>query len=105
MFVTMICLKIIIHGKVYKTGLRYFLKQQASRLKIKGSVFYLNDQSVVLTAMGEQPDIEEFLRYCHLGNKDSIIEKVNVKPHAFHSDSSFMVVDDVSQRRPLNNIL
>nr|NQU91305.1 acylphosphatase [Bacteroidota bacterium] len=64
-------MKINIHGKVYKTGLRYFLKQRASQLKIKGCIFYGIDNSVEIIAIGENPELNKFIKYCHHGNKDS----------------------------------
>ena len=93
MFVTMICLKINIHGKVYKTGLRYFLKQQATRLKIKGSVYYQADNSVGIIAVGEKSGIDELVRQCHFGNKDSQIESVSVRQITLQEYASFEVMD------------
>ena len=95
MFAFMICIKINIHGKVYKTGFRYFLKQQASRLIISGSVFYQDDNSVGVIAMGKKPEIDEFIRSCHHGNKDSIIENVSAEQSPLQDYDSFEVVDDV----------
>lgn len=88
-------MKINIRGRVHKTGIRYFLKQQASRLKISGSVFYKEDNSVGVIAIGKKPEMDEFIRSCHHGNKDSIIENVSAEQSPLQDYDSFEVVDDV----------
>nr|NQU93016.1 acylphosphatase [Bacteroidota bacterium] len=75
--------------------MRYFLKQQASRLKINGSVFYLEDNSVVVMAIGKQPGMDEFITIYHQGNRDSIIKNVRVKQIPLLDTASFEVVDVV----------
>ncbi len=93
MFAVMVCMKINIYGKVYKTGLRYFIKEKASQLKISGQVFYQDDNSVGVIAMGEKLDMDEFIRFCRLGNKDSLVENLQVEIIPITDDASFNVVD------------
>jgi acylphosphatase len=88
-------MRINIIGKVYKTGLRYFIKEKASRLKINGSVFYQKDHSVGVVAMGNKPNMDEFIRYCRHGNKDTLVEDFQVEIIPFTDDASFDVVDDI----------
>lgn len=89
----MICLKINIRGKVYKTGLRYFLKQQASSLGIVGYVYYTSDNSVEVIGVGTKFQLDEFIRLCHAGNKDSKIEHVSMKKIPYQEFTSFEVHD------------
>jgi acylphosphatase len=87
-------LKITITGKVYHTGYRYFLKQKATQLQIKGCVFYCPDLSVEILATGENDYMELFITYCRIGNKDSYVEDVNlsqIPPDVF---DSFEVIDE-----------
>lgn len=90
----MLNLLINIHGKVYKTGLRYYLKQRADQLKIKGYVSYGNDLSLLIVAEGAKPDIDKFLNHCRNGNIYSHIDNVHIKEVPPMEYYSFEVVDD-----------
>lgn len=89
----MICLAINIQGKVYKTGLRYFLKQKASGLGITGCVYYQEDKSAQIIAVGSKSQMDEFIRFCHAGNKDSEIGDVSLKKSPYQEFVSFEVHD------------
>lgn len=87
-------LKIKITGNVYHTGYRYFIKEKASQLKIIGCVYYCSDRSVEILAVGENTDLDEFIKHCRIGNKDSIVEEIilsEIPPTTF---DSFEVVDE-----------
>jgi acylphosphatase len=77
-------LKIDVTGQVYRTGYRYFVKEQASRFRIKGNVVYSTDDGVEIVATGSPEDIREFLKFVKTGNKDSRVETViqSEMPHA-----------------------
>jgi acylphosphatase len=87
-------LKINISGKVHHTGYRYFIKQIASQLKITGSVYYCPDRSVEILAVGGKNNLDEFIKNCKIGNKDSVVEDVHlseIPPVVFES---FEVIDE-----------
>ncbi|MCD4734829.1 MAG: acylphosphatase [Bacteroidales bacterium] len=90
----MLCLKIIIKGKVYKTDYRYFIKQKASQLNINGFVFYYPDFSVGVIASGSNDNLDEFIRFCRIGNKDSYINNLNVEKVPCTDFTSFEVIDN-----------
>jgi acylphosphatase len=92
-------LKIKISGKVYHTGYRYFIKQKASRLDITGFVFYCPDQSVEILAMGENKNLNEFLKHCRTGNKDSRVEEIHLSEIPSLAFNSFEVVDEKTSNR------
>ena len=94
-FASMFNLIINIRGKVYKTGYRYFLKQKASQLKIRGFVSYNEDGSVNVMATGGKPEMDEFIRQFSNGNKDSLIEDVKIKQIPLQKYTSFEVLDNV----------
>ncbi len=87
----MICYNIIISGKVHKTGMRYFLKQKASELNIKGRVFYQNNHTIRVQAVGNTNNINDFIAHCKTGNPDSIIMNTDVTPCPLQSFDSFEV--------------
>ncbi len=86
-------LKIHIQGKVYKTGMQYFLKQKAFQLKITGCVFYLDDYSISVIAIGEKSSMDEFIRYCRSGNKESFIKDLSIKQNSKQEFDSFEVLN------------
>lgn len=87
------CLHIKVEGKVYKTGYRYFIKQKASQLDIHGRVFYHPDHSVGIIASGQKRNLEEFIKICLSGNKDSFIQRIDSKISHPTDFSSFEVVE------------
>ncbi len=89
----MICYNIIISGKVHKTGMRYFLKQKASELNIKGRVFYQNNHTIRVQAVGNASNINDFVAHCKTGNPDSIIMNTEVTPSTMQSFDSFKVIE------------
>ena len=90
----MICYNIIISGKVHKTGMRYFLKQKASVLNIKGRVFYQNNHTIRVQAVGNASNINDFVAHCKTGNPDSIIMHINITQCSFESFNSFEVEEN-----------
>jgi len=86
-------LNIHIQGNVYKTGMRYFLKQKAFHLKIKGYVFYQKDHSISVKAIGENSNMDEFVKYCLNGNKESLIENLSIKKDSMYEYDSFEVLN------------
>jgi len=87
-------LKIKITGKVYHTGYRYFIKQKASQLNITGCVFYCPDRSVEILAVDGENNLDEFIKHCRIGNKDSYVERVNLSETPPTMYDSFEVVDE-----------
>jgi acylphosphatase len=87
-------LKIHITGKVYRTGYRYFIKQKASLLNIYGCVSYCPDRSVEILAAGENDNLDEFLKYCRTGNKDSVVEELHLSEISSATFDAFEVVDE-----------
>ncbi len=72
-------MEIHIHGNVYLTGMRYFLKQAAVQTGIKGLVKYTEDHSLLVIAEGPGESLDSFLVFCRLGYIDSEITDINVR--------------------------
>ena len=86
-------LKVHIHGKVYQTGMLYYLMQQAFENNINGCVFYYIDYSIGLIAEGKKKNLEKFIISCYKGNVDSVIKYFKVYQHSVKGYSSFEVLD------------
>nr|NQU89574.1 acylphosphatase [Bacteroidota bacterium] len=60
-----------------------------------GCIFYGSDNSVEIIAIGENPELNKFIKYCHHGNKDSIVEHVQIEQIPLQDYASFNVEDGV----------
>jgi acylphosphatase len=92
------CNKIHISGSVYKTGFRYYLKEQAALNGITGRVYYENDASVSVTASGTEECLKRFLECCSPANRLFRIERVEVAKIPVQEFSSFEVEDHVEDK-------
>ncbi|MGA2822005.1 MAG: acylphosphatase [Bacteroidales bacterium] len=96
-------IKINITGKIYHTGYRYFIKQAASQLDIKGCIFYCPDRSVRILAIGEANNMDKFINYCRIGNIDSSVEKVSMSQIPPAEFDSFEVVEEETSVKHINH--
>lgn len=87
------CLHILVSGKVYKTGYRYFLKQQATKLEISGYVQYTGNQSAKVFASGKKENLNAFIVQCCEGNQGSSINEILIQQSSYKRFSSFEVIE------------
>ena len=66
----------IISGKVQGVGYRYFVKEKAESLNIKGHVKNKKDGSVYVAAQGESGDLENLLKFCYHGPPLAIVRNI-----------------------------
>jgi len=71
--------------------MRYFLKQKASELNITGRVFYQNNHTIRVQAVGNASNINDFVAHCKTGNPDSIIMNTDVTPCPLQNFDTFEV--------------
>lgn len=71
-------LNVSVDGSVQGVGFRYYAKQQAQQNNICGWIINRCDGSVYLEIEGEPKDLDHFLRWCHQGPDDSLVEKINI---------------------------
>jgi len=90
-------LEIHIHGNVYKTGMRYFLKQVAVQTGIKGLVKYTEDHSLFVIAEGSGEALDSFLDFCRLGYIDSEIGDINVREVDPQNFNSFEILNEYEE--------
>ena len=102
----MLCYHIHITGSVYKTGYRYFLKENAARLNITGCVFYFPDHSAGIISIGEEKNLKEFISLCISGNLDSRVINVEIKTIPQLQLDSFEVINENEpENTTLNEII
>ena len=97
------CLHILVSGKVYKTGYRYFLKQQATLLHLTGYVIYTEQKSVEILAAGTPENLDIFILKCRMGNATSNVSEVHIQACSEFQFSNFDVLEDpppIKHRNP-----
>jgi acylphosphatase len=75
----MIHKRIQIQGTVQGVGFRYSARREAQRLGICGYVMNLSDESVYIEAEGPEPNLKEFIFWCHKGPPRAVIRSVSIE--------------------------
>jgi len=74
---------ITITGKVQGVFFRKYTKEKADQLGIMGTVSNQPDGSVQITATGTREQLDEFIKWCHLGSPKSKVESVDFQMMPF----------------------
>lgn len=72
--------EIRIEGNVQGVGYRYAAYQKANILGVKGTVQNLDDGSVVIKAKADEDQIQNFIKWCHVGPDAAKVEVVTAQP-------------------------
>jgi acylphosphatase len=76
-----------VYGQVQGVGFRYFARQTARHLSLRGYVRNREDRSVEVVAEGERRSLDRFLAQLRQGPSAASVERVDVKwlpsRHAF----------------------
>ena len=72
-------LNIKIYGQVQGVSFRYYTREQALVLGITGFVRNEPDNSIYISAEGEENNLQEFLKWCYQGPSSAKVDKVEVK--------------------------
>ena len=67
----------VIRGRVQGVGFRYFAKNRAEELDLKGWVRNLPDQTVEILAIGPVPALEQFMQRLKTGPIGSRVESTD----------------------------
>ena len=68
--------KIILSGKVQNVGFRYFIKNNAQELNVKGYVKNKEDGTVEIVGEGEEKNIEALIKKCQQGPLRAQVDNV-----------------------------
>jgi len=69
---------VFISGRVQGVFFRYETKRIALRLGVSGWIRNLPDGRVEAVFEGEKSDVEEMIRFCHVGPPGAIVKNVKV---------------------------
>lgn len=70
--------QIIVFGKVQGVGFRYYAKQKAEELKLKGFIQNEKDGSVCIKVMGNDYIVKQFIDWCRIGPQWAQVVKVHL---------------------------
>ena len=93
-------LQIIINGKVYKTGFRYFLMQQARKNNLTGFVKYTEDLSVLCEVEGNPKNLDQFVLICRNGFYGSSVSGIQLKELYEQNFSTFEIQNWILRNSP-----
>ena len=80
-----------ISGVVQGVFFRASTKAKADELGVRGVVRNEVDGSVYVEAEGAEKDLEEFIRWCHLGPSRASVEKCEVREGSLKGFAGFVV--------------
>lgn len=67
---------ITVKGKVQGVNFRYYTKQKAESIGVNGTVKNLPNGDVLITATGEEYQLNDLLSFCKEGPSRAIVEEV-----------------------------
>lgn len=71
-------LRIYVSGIVQGVGYRYFTKQKARELGVKGYVMNLPNGKVLVVAEGDNGSLEKFLSALKEGPRAAVVKKIDI---------------------------
>lgn len=83
--------QIIVKGRVQGVGYRYYIKQTAERLGIKGYVKNLKSGDVMVVVEAKKDVLKDFLDYCKIGSSMSNVKSVNFQEVPFFGYNFFEI--------------
>ena len=76
------CTRIVVKGKVQGVSYRDFVKQEAQKLDIEGTIQNATDGTVVINVCGIAQTLEDFIDVLYQGTPKSKVEEVLEEPLA-----------------------
>lgn len=68
---------ITVYGKLKNTGFRFGAIEKALENELTGEIKRYEEDKVQIEVEGEVDNIQPFLKWCHVGPKDTVIDKVD----------------------------
>lgn len=70
---------VVVSGVVQGVGFRYFTRQQAQLLGLRGNVQNQADGTVLIHVDGTEIEVHKFLDWCHHGPDTATVEKLEYR--------------------------
>jgi len=75
----MVCVKLTVSGRVQGVGFRWFIKQKADNLGLKGYVRNLSNGNVEIEAEGDDTKVDELLNHAQRGPGFANVANIDVE--------------------------
>lgn len=82
-------IQIVLRGKLYRSGFRFYILQKAVELQIKGFVKYQDNKDIVVHAEGTQNQLNEFTEWCKRGTLSCKVVNSEINEAVFQNYNSF----------------
>jgi acylphosphatase len=83
---------IIIKGKVQGVNFRYYTKQEALRLGVRGTVMNLDDGSVLVKVEGDPEKVEALVAWCRTGPSRARVDGLEIREVAAEGHTDFVIL-------------
>lgn len=80
---------IVLRGKFYKSGFRFYILQKAIELQIRGFVKYQDNKDIVVHAEGTQQQLKEFTEWCTKGTLSCKVVNSDINEAVVENYASF----------------
>lgn len=81
--------QIVLKGKLYRSGFRFYILQKAVELKIMGFVKYQDNKDIVVHAEGTQHQLKEFTEWCTKGTLSCKVASSEINEALVQNCTSF----------------
>jgi acylphosphatase len=88
----MICLNVLITGKVQGVSFRKTTKQMADVIGIVGTVRNVEENKVEVVAQGEQSLVFKLVDFCHHGPEGARVDKVSITSCEISNHTEFEIL-------------
>lgn len=87
----MLCLRVLISGRVQGVGYRYFTQKQALELGLGGWVRNLADGRVEAMVEGKRLQVEAIVQWCHTGPIAAKVDEIEIEEQPLQRFEQFSI--------------
>jgi acylphosphatase len=88
----MIARSIKVKGKVHGVNFRYYTKQEAIKLGVRGNVMNLDDGSVLVRAEGNPEKVEALVNWCRTGPSRARVDGLEIAELPVEGYTDFVIL-------------
>jgi len=85
---------LLIRGKLYRTGFRFYTVEKAVQSGIKGFVKYTAAHDILIHAEGEPEQIESFLKWCRSGYPSCRVYDIEITDCDVEGHTTFEMIEE-----------
>jgi len=82
---------IVVTGRIYKVGYRFYALQRATQLGLKGFVQYQTSSSIRIEIEGEDEKVQSFLQWCKRGTSGAKVDDIQITQNDMKNYQTFQI--------------